>query len=287
MSTLVATGPNAEQIDYWNAQAGPKWLAFAEFVDDQLAPLGLAAMDSARVAPGERVLDVGCGCGQTSLQLAERVGTIGTVTGIDLSTPMLGRARERAAAAGLRNVAFENADAQTRAFSARSFDLMFSRFGVMFFVEPTEAFANLRGALREGGRLTFVCWRSLLKNEWLRVPLLAAATQVELPAPPAEDAPGPFSFARRERVEGILSGAGFRDLSIEPLDGELTVGGGAPLDHAVDFMTQMGPAGRVLGEAPPDVRARAAEALREAIEPFAGPKGIRMTYAAWIVRGRV
>ena len=230
---------------------------------------------------------MGCGCGQTSLQLAERVGAAGAVTGIDLSAPMLARARERARAAGLANVRFENADAQTHAFAARSFDAAYSRFGVMFFGEPTAAFANLRGALREGGRLAFVCWRSLSENEWLRVPLLAAATQVELPAPPAENAPGPFSFARRERVEGILTGAGFRDLSIEPLDGELTVGGGATLDRAVDFMTQMGPAGRLLGEAPPDARARAAAALREAIEPFTGPKGIRMTYAAWIVTGRV
>jgi SAM-dependent methyltransferase len=287
MSSLDATGPNAEQIEYWNAQAGPKWLSFAELLDDQLAPLGLAAMDRAKVAAGERVLDVGCGCGQTSLQLAERVGAAGAVTGIDLSTAMLAHARGRAAAAGLRNVVFENADAQIHAFPAGSFDLAFSRFGVMFFEEPTTAFANLRGALREGGRMAFVCWRSLSENQWLRVPLLAAASQVELPAPPPEGAPGPFSFARRDRLEGILTGAGFRERSIEPLDGELTVGGGASIDRVVDFMTQMGPAGRLLGQAAPDVRARATEALREAIQPFTGPTGIRMKYAAWIVTGRI
>ncbi|TFG97014.1 MAG: class I SAM-dependent methyltransferase, partial [Myxococcales bacterium] len=141
-----------------------------DLLDAQIAPLGVAAMEQARPAPGESVLDIGCGCGQTSVQLKERVGPKGSVLGVDISTPMLERARARAA--GLPNLRFTNADAQTHSFDER-FDLAFSRFGVMFFADPVAAFANVHRALRPGGRVAVVCWQGIDRNPWLLVPLRA------------------------------------------------------------------------------------------------------------------
>jgi SAM-dependent methyltransferase len=284
MAGLEPSGPNAEQIKYWNEVSGPKWVALNQFVDAQLSLLGLQAMDRAGVRVGERVLDIGCGCGDTTLELARRVGPAGAVLGIDISTLMLERARARAE--GFRHVHFENADAQTFQFPPQSFDLVFSRFGVMFFAHPEEAFANLRAALRHGGRLTFICWRAIQQNPWMLVPLMAAAEHITLPAPPAPDAPGPFSLADDNRVRRILSGAGFADVAIEELNDTLAVGGGMELDQTVDLLLQIGPLGAALREAGAAKRSLVALAVREAVAPFATPAGIRMPAAAWIVTGR-
>jgi SAM-dependent methyltransferase len=281
MSQRAADRPNAEQITYWNEETGPKWVALQELLDEQIAPLGLAAMDRAAVAAGDDVLDVGCGCGQTSLQLAERVGSDGSVLGVDLSAVMLERARERAA--GLANVTFTAADAQTHGFEAGRHDLVFSRFGVMFFEDPVAAFANLRRGLADGGRLAFVAWQELGRNPWMLVPVMAIAPLVALPPPPAPGAPGPFAFADADRVRRILADAGFASIEIEPLNGELGLGGGGGLDRASDFVLQMGPAGRVLRDADEALLGRAREAAREALAPFATPDGVRMEYAAHIV----
>ena len=287
MQTLAAAGPNAEQITYWNELAGPKWVAREAILDEQIAPLGLAAMERAKVATGERALDVGCGCGQTTLELAARVGPRGAVTGIDISTPMLGRARARAAERGLTQVAFLNADAQRAPLGAAAFNLVFSRFGVMFFADPKAAFANLRASLAPGGRVFFVCWQELARNAWMSVPLLAAAQQIALPAPPAAGAPGPFAFADAARVRGILEGAGFTGIAIEPLAGELVVGGSrAPLEQAVETVLQLGPLAAALRETPADAVARVAASVRAAIAPYATPRGVILGYAAWIVSAR-
>jgi SAM-dependent methyltransferase len=283
MKSLSATGPNAEQITYWNEESGAKWVAHEAHVDAQIAPLGLAAMERAEVAEGESVLDVGCGCGESSLQLANRVGPAGSVTGLDVSAVMLERARERARAAGLTNLRFENADAQTFGFDAAHFDLLFSRFGVMFFDDPTAAFANLRSALGPGGRLAFVCWQEIRRNPWMLVPVLAAAPHVELPPPPAEGAPGPFAFAQVDRVRGILEAAGFEAIAIDPLESELTLAGGGDLERAVEFALQMGPAGRILRGVDDTTRGRVRESVREALAPHATSEGVRLGCSAFIV----
>jgi len=281
--TLAAEGPNAEQIRYWNETIAPRWIEQEAMLDAQIAPLGLAVIERAKVARGERVLDVGCGCGQTTLQLAERVGGTGSVLGVDVSAPMLGRARERAS--GLANVRFENADAQTWRSSER-FDLAFSRFGVMFFADPGAAFANLRAALRPEGRLAFVCWQAIERNPWLLVPMRALAGIVEFPAPPAPGAPGPFAFADPDRVRAILSRAGFAGIELAPLAGDLSIGAGGDLDRAVGFAMQMGPASALLREADAALRERARAAIRAALAPFVTPTGVRADYAAWAVTAR-
>ncbi len=279
--TIEASGPNTAQIEYWNEVSGPKWVALEAALDEQIAHLGLAAMDRAPVRAGQRVVDVGCGCGQTTLQLAERVGAEGSVLGVDISTPMLERARQRAAA--LAQVSFRNADAQTEAFGPASFDLVFSRFGVMFFADPTAAFANLRGALAAGGRVAFACWQELKRNPWMLVPMAAAAAHLDFGPPPEPNAPGPFSFADDARVRGILEAAGLRDVTFEPIESEVVVGGRGDLDRAVDFVTQMGPAGRAMREADEASRAKAIAAVREALEPYATPDGVRMAASCWLV----
>ena len=178
---MKSDGPNAEQISYWNEQAGPVWVAEQQSLDAMLEPLGQTAMELAGIEPGNRVLDVGCGAGNTTLQLGERVGPSGSLLGVDLSAPMLERARERARSAGADHVSFQQADAQIEPL--RDFDRVFSRFGVMFFADPVAAFANLRRALGPGGRIAFICWRPLAENPWILEPMRILAELVELPAP--------------------------------------------------------------------------------------------------------
>ena len=203
MTQLEAAGPNAAQIDYWNATAGPSWVAAQEGLDIELRPWGEKAIATLAPVAGARMIDVGCGCGATTLMLAERVGPGGRVLGADISAPMLALARQRAEAAGLAQASFIQADAQTHAFEPA--DGVFSRFGVMFFADPAAAFANLRAALTERGRVVFVCWRALEHNPWMGVPVAAIAPLLpQAPQAPQPGAPGPFAFADGDRVHAIL-----------------------------------------------------------------------------------
>ena len=282
--TIEAKGPNAEQIAHWNETFGHRWVELQEMLDAQIGPLGSTAQERARISMSERVLDVGCGCGQSSLQIAERVGTSGHVLGIDISEPMLARAIERAS--GLEQASFKNADAQLHEFKASDFDVVYSRFGVMFFADPPAAFANLRRALKPGGRLAFVCWQAAPRNQWILVPMLAIAKHVPLPPPPEPGTPGPMSLADTDRTRGILETAGFEDVAFEDLTGELSIGGGASLDATTDFLTRMGPASRALADVTEQQQQAARAAVREALAPFASDAGIKMTGSCWIVTAR-
>jgi SAM-dependent methyltransferase len=286
MSPLAAAGPNAEQIACWNDVYAPRWLRFQLGLDQQLGPLGRMAMERAEVGPGERVLDVGCGCGTTTLELARRVGREGSAVGVDLSSPMLERAMENARAAEIANVVFWNADAQTHPFPPTAFDVVFSRFGVMFFFDPTQAFTNLGRALRPGGRVSFVCWQALERNPWMAVPMIAAAREIPFPPRPGPEAPGPFSFGDPDRVRRILSDAGFAAVAIEGCERMLDVGGSGTLNDAVEFLVEMGPTGAALRDAGPASRPRVVDAVREAVAPFHDSRGLRMPSAAWLVCAR-
>ncbi len=285
MERLESAGPNAEQITYWNEQGGPKWVTLQETLDQQLAPFGHVVMDRLALGAGERVLDVGCGCGETSLELGRRVGATGTVLGVDISTVMLARARERAGREGATNVTFVAADAQTHAFPPASFDVIFSRFGVMFFADPRAAFRNLAAALVPGGRLGFHCWKTLADNPWMTVPLFAALQHVPPPAPPPPDAPGPFAFADAERVRGILADAGFAEIAFESHGALMGVGTG-DVDEAADFALQMGPASIAIREATPETIAKVRASVREALAAHRTPTGVRLATATWIVTAR-
>ena len=270
---------NADQIAYWNAAAGETWVAQQDRLDRQLQPLGQTAMAALDPAADERLIDVGCGCGQTSLELAGAVGPDGAVLGVDISAPMLEVARRRATEAGLSNVRFLEADAQTRAFARGGADAVFSRFGVMFFGDPPAAFANLHQALRPGGRLAFVCWRPLAMNAWMQLPLRAALQHIPPPPPSDPLAPGPFAFADPDRVRGILTDGGFRDIAIDAHDALI---GGNSLDDTVALSLRVGPLGMLLRENP-GRRDQIIGSLRETLEPHAGPGGVFLPAAVWIV----
>ena len=282
--TSSGAGPNAAMIEYWNEQGGPRFVAQGEMLDAQLAPVGRRAIESARIATGERVLDVGCGCGQTALQIAERVGTTGAVVGLDVSEPMLTVAKRRAGEASLANVSFVQADAQVAPLDP-DFDLVFSRFGIMFFEDPVAAFANLKKALVPDGRVAFVCWQPLPNNPWMLVPLSAAAKHLPMGPPPEPGAPGPFSFADPERVEGILRNAGFAEVSIEGHDSHMTLGAGGDVDRATEVILEVGPIANPLREHP-DARPRVLAAVREALEPYQTAEGVKLASAVWLVTAR-
>ena len=271
---------NTDQIATWAGPMGQTWAALHEQLDRQVEPPGRAALELAAPARGERVLDVGCGPGATTLEIARAVGPGGGVVGVDVAPMLLDIARRRAE--GLGNVAFIEADAQTHAFAPGGLDLVFSRFGVMFFDDPTAAFANLRRACRPGGRLAFVCWRAPADNPLFRLGGMVAAELFPDRPAPAPDAPGPFAFADAERVRRILADSGWRDMRIEPLDVEI---GGASLDDSVAMMTRAGPLGAALREtdASDELRRRAADRLRPLLEPYGGRDGVRMPAACWLV----
>jgi len=271
---------NADQIAYWNSDAGEAWAALQEQLDAQLAAHGRRAMDALAPVAGERMVDVGCGSGQTSLALGKAVGRSGAVTGLDISRPLLELARRRAAESGATNVSFAEADVQTHAFAPATFDAVFSRFGVMFFADPPAAFANIRRALKRGGRLAFVCWRTPAENIFMTLPYTAAAAQLP-PAPPtAPGAPGPFAFADPARVRHILSSAGFRD--IELAQHERKIGSG-DLEQTLVASLKIGLLGRALREHP-EKQALVIDEVREALRPHVDVEDVvRLDSASWIV----
>jgi SAM-dependent methyltransferase len=279
MTQLAAEGPNAGQITYWNDVAGPTWVATQIERDRELRPLGLRAMEALAPQVGERLIDIGCGCGETTLELARRVGGGGRVLAADISAPMLAIAEQRARAEGLAQARFIQADAQTHPFDPA--DGAFSRFGVMFFADPVAAFANIRRALAPSGRLAFVCWQALGRNGWINV--AASAIGPLLPAPlPASDphAPGPFAFAERDYLQGLLKDGGFGDVTIEPHDQQI---GWGDLEVSVRTMLGVGPIAAAV-RAHPQLAEPMADAIRTALTPYLTDEGVLLDSATWIVR---
>lgn len=270
-----------DQVDYWNGEAGGRWAEEQTRIDKVLAPVIDVLFGRADVRPGQVVLDVGCGCGATSIELARRVGPAGRVVGLDVSAPMLERARHLSAA--FKNVEYILADAARHAFPAPFAERLVSRFGVMFFGDPAAAFANLRRALKPGGRVTFACWRPITENPWMQMPLHAAYEHVpRLPKPDPEE-PGPFSFADPDRVTRILTAAGFAKPSFTPVDLALDISAGGGLEGAVYQALAIGPATRALADQPEAVRAKVADSVRAALKPLAKGDTVPLGGAIWLV----
>lgn len=277
---------NAAQIEFWNGPTGQRWTRLSKSIEDNLRPFTEAVLQRLAPQPGERIVDIGCGGGDTTLALAERVQGHGFVLGVDVSRPLLQRATARAANTPEYPVRFVEADAAGYAFERGSFDALFSRFGVMFFADPTAAFANVRRAVRPGAALSFICWQEIGKNPWVLVPLGAVARHVQLPPPPAPGEPGPFSFGDAARVRGILEGAGWTRVRLDSWEPQLSLGGNGSLDDAVRFAMEVGPTSRLLADVADDVKSRARDSVREALAPLFGPEGVRLPGSCWLITAR-
>jgi SAM-dependent methyltransferase len=276
---------NEEQIKYWNGVAGDKWTANQEILDRVLSPIGVEIIARGKPARGERVIDVGCGCGDTTLTIGKLVAPEGKVLGVDISLPMLARARERAAGAALP-VDFQYGDAAVHDFAREEFDLLFSRFGVMFFENPVRAFSNLHKALKSGGRLAFSCWRPMKENPWIMTPIagalaVLAAHNAPPPEPTPPRAPGPFAFAEADYVQSILRESGFRNVTIAPFDATLQLGNS--LEEALQFTLEIGPVSRLIAELPEALRDDLKAGVRAALQRAQGADGLRLAAATWMV----
>ena len=277
---------NAAQIAYWNDRAAVTWTAMQDRLDAMFVPLTAVALEAAAPASGESVIDVGCGCGATVLELARLVGPSGRVLGVDVSAPMAARARERIEAAGFGNAQVRVSDAAAHAFPPGAADLLFSRFGVMFFADPVAAFANLHGAIRPGGRLLFACWRPMAENSWFAVPAVAAAGLLPPSPPPNPDEPGPFAFANPDRVTRILTAAGWTDITLTRQDVKMRLAGPGQIAEAADFATRVGAMARALADATADLKSQVTAAIAAALPGYDTPDGVCLGGSIWLVSAR-
>jgi len=272
------TERNPDQAAYWNGDAGVAWVKHQSRLDSVLTPFTRASLDGMGNIEGLKVLDLGCGCGESALELAARGAQ---VVGLDISAPMIERARARQFSESLDLLEFVCADAEGYGETA-SFDRIYSRFGCMFFEHPVTAFAHLHTLLKSDGRMQLMCWQSPKDNPWMSVAGRAIAPF--LPEQPARDprAPGPFAFADTAYVAGVLSDAGFVDVDFESVPQRVQV---APsIEEAIAFQLDIGPASRALRAMNSHDAAKALNAIRQALEPFTTDQGVEMQGAVWLIR---
>ncbi len=272
---------NADQVSFWNGSGGHTWVKRQEHTDITFAPVTEALLALAAPRSGERVLDVGCGCGATTLDLARAVGPTGRVAALDISGPMLAEGQTRAKAAGIDNIDWRQADAATAALEP--FDLLASNLGTMFFGDPVAAFAHLRAAARPDARMTLVCWRQLSENPWMEVPMRAVAPHV--PPRPKSDphAPGMFAFADPQRVSQVLTAAGWARPRLDKLDHDLDIAAERGLEEAVVQSTQIGAVNSWLRGQPAEVVTAAVASLREALAAHLHGASVRLPGAMWLI----
>jgi ubiquinone/menaquinone biosynthesis C-methylase UbiE len=270
-----------EQTTLWNGPAGRAWVEAQELLYQMFKPFEDLLVEAVSAGSGGRVLDVGCGTGSTTLAVARLLGAKGRCIGIDISDPMIAVARARAEREG-RPASFIRANAQIQAFEPESFDMIISRFGVMFFDDSVRAFANLRRAARDGAEFRFVAWRSAAENPFMTTAERAAAPL--LPNLPARrpSAPGQFAFADRRRLYTILEESGWAEIDIRPIDVACTL----PEKELVRYLSRLGPVGLILQEADERTRTQVIETVRGAFDPYVHGAAVRFTAACWMVGAR-
>ena len=278
---------NELQKAMWNGRAGASWVRHNSLLETLLGEPGHVCMDSLRLIPGMRILDVGCGCGNQTLDLAARLDTSSLVTGIDISEPMLalaGDLKDANTDSLGADVEFLLGDASESLFPDEQFDAIYSRFGVMFFADPTRAFASLRVALKPGGQLAFVCWQEPALNPFFTAPLQAALTVLPPQAPATPDAPGPFGLADKARVSTILDRAGFQSITVTPLALKLSVGDAQSFDEIFEELVQIGPAAALIAESDATLKAHARSAVYARLKDFYAPgSGVEFDANFWLV----
>jgi len=272
---------NADQLAFWNGQGGHTWVARQKHTDIILAPVSDALLALAAPRTGERVLDIGCGCGAVTLEFARAVGPTGRVLALDISAPMLAEGKMRAAAAGITNIDWREADAATTALDR--FDLLASAFGTMFFGDPVAAFTHMRGAANPGARMAFVSWRPLTENSWMEVPMQAVLPHVPPRPKPVPNAPGMFAFADPQRVTQVLTAAGWAPPRFDKLDLNLDIAAGRGLEEAVVQSTKIGAVNSWLRGQPAEVVAAAIASVREALTAHLDGDSVRLRGAIWLV----
>ena len=270
---------NADMAAAWDGPEGEHWAAHADAYERTGRRLWRRFTDAVPVRTDDHVLDVGCGTGSSTRDLA-RTASAGEALGVDLSSAMLERAREAAARDGLTNVRFERADAQVHPFERGAFDLAVSTHGVMFFADPVAAFANIRRALRPGARLAFTSWRPLRENEWLLAIRDALAAGRALPEPPT-GAPGPFGLADADDVRRILADAGFTNVTLDAVDEPMDLGAGVAEAYA--FVGTFGITRGLTHDLDSETRDKALDTLRQVLADHATPDGVLLGSAAWLV----
>ena len=274
---------HAQQVEAWNGPMGAQWVANEARTERALAPVLRALLDIALVQPGETILDIGCGAGGTTQALAEAVGPAGRVVGLDVSETILAAARARLA--GFAHVELVRADAAEWVKPGPQADLLFSRFGVMFFGDPPAAFANLRRSLAPDGRLAFACWRPVADNPWVGVPAAAAATVVPMPPPPGPEEPGQFAFGDADRVRRILAAAGFAAPNVQAWDFTMRY----PADDlraTAEAMAGGGQVGRLLRDQPDSVRPAVVDAIAAALPAHVRDDRVVLGASVWLVTAR-
>jgi SAM-dependent methyltransferase len=284
------TGPtivNHEQHEAWNGEGGRSWVRNADRLEHAGRHFFALVVERAALQVGEQVLDLGCGNGATTREAGRRVGPSGAVVGLDLSEPMLELAARRADDEGLHQVDFRKADVQVADLEPAWADAVISRMGVMFFADPVAAFANVLVGTRPGGRLTFACWRGLLDNPWVAVPMGAVFEHLPLPnGEPASAAnPGMFAFAEEDRIRQVLADAGWVDLDVQAEDGPVSLGPDQTVDDVVAYLLHDGPARHLIAGIDPEVADQVAPAVAAALRPHDGPDGVALQGGAWIVSG--
>jgi len=277
--------PNQGQTEAWNGGESVHYVSHADRYDRQLAPFTEALMQHVRIGPNDTVLDIGCGCGVTTLQAAQGARA---ALGVDISHPLVGIATDRARAAAVDNVSFVVADAQTHPFDEGQFDVIISQFGLMFFDDPEGAFANLRRALASGGRTTFISWQELDANEWLMVVGRAVARYVELPNLGGRaGGPGMFALKNPDETAALLAEVGFTRIAIEPISTTILLAGGGNLDESIDFLLGMGMVRGLLGRLDDDERRAAVDEIRATLTQHCElDVGVPLGAAGWLVSAR-
>ena len=272
---------NADMLAFWNGKGGHTWVARQEHTDITLTPVTDALLAFAAPRAGERVVDIGCGCGAPTLDFARAVGPSGRVVGMDISGPMLAEGGRRAKAAGLANIDWQEADPATAALD--EYDLLTSAFGLMFFGDRVAAFANMRRGAARDARMALVCWCTLAENPWMAVPMAAVAQHLPPRPKPIPNAPGMFAFADPEHVTEVLTAAGWTRPRIERLDIDLDIAAGRGLEEAVVQSTQIGAVNSWLRNQPEEVVAAAVASLRAALMPYVEDQSVRLPAAMWLI----
>lgn len=273
--------PNQTQSALWNSRGGEVWVEQQELLDRLFLPFERLLADAAASGAARNVLDIGCGAGATTLAVARRLAPQGQCTGLDISVPLITAARRRVEREGLANARFIAGDAQRHEFEPESFDAIISRFGVMFFDDPSSAFANLRKAVRPGADLTFIAWRSPGDNPFMAAAERAAAPFLPELAPRDPAAPGQFAFADADRVRRILE-TEWRDIDIQPLDVPCTLSA----DDLATYAVRMGRVGQMLPDLAEATRTTVIRAVTQAFEPYVTDGVARFNAACWRVHAR-